>query len=126
MQTNTWGSSARAESRTLKVKVDGKRLLAAGAAGTLLGTLPQLASMIPIASPVLDSVQRWINFLAFPGLLLGLTLNGWQVHDVRLAVLLAGNSIFYTMCLYWLFRISNKGKLARGDRQRKGAKKAEL
>ena len=86
------------------MKLSRKRVITALVIGGFIGTLPQLIAMFPITSR-LDGVQELSNYLLVPGVLVGLVLNGWNVHDPEFAIVLIASAIFYALCIYALLTL---------------------
>jgi len=81
------------------VKLIRQRAFAALLIGGVIGTLPQLIAVFPFGSRF-EGLQGLTSYLLIPGVLVGLILNGWSVHDPDFAIILIASAMFYAICVY--------------------------
>lgn len=89
---------------------DLKRFAVSLIVGGVITALPQIVTMLPGTSHLLDSVQQAVSLLLLPGIPLSLLLNKGKAHDTNLAVILTTARIFYTLCIYGMLSLRARFK----------------
>jgi hypothetical protein len=87
-----------------------KRLAVSLIVGGMITALPQIVTMLPGTTHLMDSFQQAVSLLLLPGVPLSLLLNRGKIHDTNLAVILAAAWIFYTLCIYGMLSLRARFK----------------
>jgi hypothetical protein len=76
-----------------------------------IGSVPVWMWVVFRESLTLPAFQDGVNYLLFPGIVVGLVFSGGRAHDVSRAVIVLSSCLFYTALSYVIFRARKKSEV---------------